>query len=116
MKVVLEYGQAVDVRYWMDPVAAAAEMELEHCCDWVEFSEQAMRLARESQLPRIAQTFSLKHLQARINTVRSQIASVWNSALPDDEKYRQISTKENEISLLQAGQFSLAKAGLSKVA
>ena len=35
------------------------------------------------------------------------------SALPDDEKYRQISAKENEISLLQAGQFTFARAGFA---
>jgi len=83
--------------------------------DVVEFSEEAIAAFKEAAIEPIKNgTFSLESLERRINVVRAEIAEVWNSALPDDEKYRQISTKENEIALLQAGQFTFAKAGFAK--
>ena len=82
--------------------------------DWAEFSEEAIAAFKEAALKPIKDgTFTLKSLENRINVVREEIAQVWSSALPDDEKYRQISAKENEIALLQAGQYTFAKAGFS---
>jgi len=83
--------------------------------DFVEFSNEAIQAFREAAIEPIKNgTFSLERIEQRINVVRGEIAQVWNSALPDDEKYRQISAKENEVALLQAGQFTFAKAGFSK--
>ena len=83
--------------------------------DWAEFSEEAIAAFKEAAIEPIKDgTFTLKSLESRISTVREEIAQVWNSALPDDEKYRQISAKENEIALLQAGQYTFAKAGFAK--
>nr|WP_287411048.1 hypothetical protein [Pseudodesulfovibrio sp.] len=83
--------------------------------DFIELSEEAIAAFKEAAIEPIKNgTFSLEHMESRIQTVRSEIADVWNSALPDDEKYRQISSKENEIALLQAGQYTFAKAGFSK--
>ncbi len=85
--------------------------------DLAEFSDEAIRAFREAAIEPIKNgTFSLEQIERRISVVRAEIAHVWNSALPDDEKYRQISAKDNEIALLQAGQFAFAKAGFSKVA
>jgi hypothetical protein len=82
--------------------------------DWAEFSEEAIAAFKEAAIEPLKDgTFTLKSLESRISTVREEIAQVWNSALPDDEKYRQISAKENEIALLQAGQYTFAKAGFS---
>ncbi|QJB55454.1 hypothetical protein [Pseudodesulfovibrio sp. zrk46] len=82
--------------------------------DMVEFSEEAIAAFKEAAIEPIkAGTFSLDSIEKRINVVRGEIAQVWNSALPDDEKYRQISSKENEIALLQAGQYTFAKAGFT---
>lgn len=82
--------------------------------DWVEFSEEAIAAFKEAAIEPIKDgTFTLKSMEQRINVVRGEIVQVWNSALPDDEKYRQISAKENEISLLQAGQYTFAKAGFT---
>ena len=84
--------------------------------DMVHFSEEAIAAFKEAAIEPIKNgTFTLKSIDSRINVVRSEIAQVWNSALPEDEKYRQVSSKENEISLLQAGQFTFARAGISKV-
>lgn len=83
--------------------------------DVVKFSEEAISAFKEAAIEPIKNgTFTLESLERRINVVRAEIAQVWNSALPDDEKYRQISSKENEISLLQAGQFTFARAGFAK--
>ncbi|MBC15831.1 MAG: hypothetical protein CL942_02135 [Desulfovibrio sp.] len=83
--------------------------------DVTEFSEEAIAAFKEAAIEPIKNgTFSLEQIERRIGVVRSEIAQVWNSALPDDEKYRQISSKENEIALLQAGQFTFAKAGFAK--
>ncbi|MBI9081794.1 MAG: hypothetical protein JEY79_18895 [Pseudodesulfovibrio sp.] len=83
--------------------------------DFVEFSDEAVQAFKEAAIEPIKNgTFTLERIEQRINVVRGEIAEVWNSALPDDEKYRQINTKENEIALLQAGQFTFAKAGFSK--
>ena len=82
--------------------------------DWTEFSEEAIAAFKEAAIEPIKDgSFTLKSLENRINVVREEIAQVWSSALPDDEKYRQISAKENEIALLQAGQYTFAKAGFS---
>lgn len=94
-----------------------AQAEAERLGDVVDFSEEAIAAFKEAAIEPIKNgTFTLERLEQRINVVRGEIAEVWSSALPDDEKYRQISAKENEISLLQAGQFTFAKAGFTKVA
>lgn len=83
--------------------------------DMAHFSDEAIQAFKEAAIEPIKNgSFSLEQIESRINTVRAEIARVWNSALPDDEKYREISAKENEIALLQAGQFTFAKAGFSK--
>jgi len=83
--------------------------------DLAEFSEEAIAAFKEAAIEPIKDgTFTLESIEKRINVVRAEIAQVWGSALPEDEKYRQISSKENEIALLQAGQFTFAKAGFSK--
>ena len=80
--------------------------------DFAEFSDEAVAAFKEAAIEPIKNgTFSLEMIEQRINVVRGEIAQVWNSALPDEEKYRQITAKENEIALLQAGQFAFAKAG-----
>ena len=80
--------------------------------DRAEFSEAAIAAFREAAIEPIKNgTFSLDRLEQRINVVRSEIDQVWSSALPRDEKDRQISAKKNEIALLQAGQYAFAKAG-----
>lgn len=85
--------------------------------DLAAFSPEAIRAFRESAIEPIKNgTFSLRQIESRISTVRAEIAQVWNSALPDDEKFRIISSRENEIALLQAGQFAFAKAGFSMTA
>ena len=83
--------------------------------DSVAFSEEAMAAFKEAAIEPLKDgTFTLERLESRINTVQMEIAEVWNSALPEDEKVRQISAKENEIALLRAGQFTFAKAGFSR--
>ncbi|WP_319583274.1 hypothetical protein [uncultured Pseudodesulfovibrio sp.] len=80
--------------------------------DVVDISEEAIKAFREAAIEPIKHgTFTLDRLEARINTVRAEIAQIWGSALPDHEKYMQITARQNEISLLQAGQFTFAKAG-----
>ncbi len=84
--------------------------------DLASFSDEAVAAFKEAALEPIKDgTFTLERLEQRISVVRSEISEVWGSALPKDEKYRQISAKENEIALLQAGQFTFAKAGFTKV-
>lgn len=83
--------------------------------DVIEFSEEAINAFKEAAIEPIKNgTFSLERIESRINVVRAEISQIWGSALPEDEKHRQISSKENEISLLQAGQFTFARAGFSK--
>lgn len=83
--------------------------------DMIHFSDEAIAAFKEAAIEPIKNgTFSLEQIESRINVVREEIAQVWNSALPEDEKFRQINAKENEISLLQAGQFTFAKAGFAK--
>jgi hypothetical protein len=85
--------------------------------DRATFSAEAVRAFKESAIEPIKNgTFTLKGLESRINVVRAEIAQIWSSALPDGEKYRQISARDNEIALLQAGQFAFAKAGFSLTA
>ena len=82
--------------------------------DLAEFSDEAIAAFKEAAIEPIKDgTFTLASIERRISVVRGEIVEVWNSALPEDEKYRQISAKENEIALLQAGQFTFAKAGFS---
>jgi len=82
--------------------------------DLAEFSDDAIKAFKEAAIEPIKNgTFSLEQIEQRINTVRSEIAQIWNSGLPDDVKFRDISALENEISLLQAGQFTFAKAGFT---
>jgi len=85
--------------------------------DQTEFSEEAVKRFKDSQLkPLVKRAMSLEVLDARIEAVRSEIQAVWNSALPYEEKVRQVATKKTEISLLQAGQFEFAKAGFYRAA
>ncbi|MEF2232341.1 MAG: hypothetical protein V3571_15520 [Pseudodesulfovibrio sp.] len=87
-----------------DPACAAGDRAV--------FSEAAKEAFRQAAIEPIKNgTFSLDQLERRINVVRGEIDVVWNSALPRAEKDRQISAKENEIALLQAGQYAFAKAG-----
>ncbi|QGY40030.1 hypothetical protein GM415_07790 [Pseudodesulfovibrio cashew] len=82
--------------------------------DLAEISTEAMTAFEKSAIKPVNDGgYTLKSMERRINVVRAEIVQVWNSALPDDEKYRQISAKENEIAILQAGQFSFAKAGFA---
>lgn len=101
----------------LDPVEAARLMEDEPDEDVVAISTKAREALQEAgQKDLVRQAMSLPKIQARIEAVRAEIVTVWDSALPDKEKYRLISAKENEIALLQAGQFEFAKAGFSMVA
>jgi len=85
--------------------------------DAARFSEEAVRRFKESALkPLVKRAMSLEVLERRINVVKAEIEAVWNSNLPYEEKARQVSTKKNEISLLQAGQFEFAKSGFSRAA
>ena len=114
---VLNDDVAASVFQWMDAVEAARLEEAAGPMDLVELSDEARSIwdqAKEDTM--VAGAMSLESMQNRINTVRAEIAQVWNSALPDEEKYRLITSKENEISLLQAGQFEFARAGFHKVA
>ncbi|MGE4423793.1 MAG: hypothetical protein AB7D39_15970 [Pseudodesulfovibrio sp.] len=80
--------------------------------DVVDISEEAIKAFREAAIEPIKNgTFTLDRLEQRINVVRAEIAQIWGSALPKHEKHMQISARENEIALLQAGQFTFAKAG-----
>jgi hypothetical protein len=94
-----------------------AENDPRPASDQITFSDEAIRAFRESAIEPIKNgTFSLSRIESRISAVRAEIVQVWNSALPDDEKYRIISSRENEIALLQAGQFAFARAGFSMTA
>lgn len=85
--------------------------------DVVELSEEAVeRFEKNAKEAMYESAMSLEDFDKRISVIRSEIAAIWNGPLPDDEKYRTISAKENEIALLQAGQFSFARAGFYRVA
>ncbi len=85
--------------------------------DSTSISAEAVRLFEQSALkPLVGEALSLKSIERRIAVVQAEIAEVWNSALPDDEKNRLVSCKENEIALLRAGQFAFAKAGFYRAA
>ncbi|WP_419785619.1 hypothetical protein [Pseudodesulfovibrio sp.] len=95
-----------------DAEAEASGEAKPHLGDSAIFSEAAIAAFKEAAIEPIKNgTFSLDGLQRRINTVRTEINQVWNSAMSDSEKDRQISAKKNEIALLQAGQYTFAKAG-----
>ena len=85
--------------------------------DPADFSEEAVERARDQALkPLVKKAMSLESLDQRIATVRAQIETIWNSALPHEEKVIQVQARKNEISLLQAGQFEFAKAGFYRAA
>ncbi len=85
--------------------------------DAARFSEEAVKRFKESALrPLVKQTMTLDVLEKRINVVKAEIEAVWNSALPYEEKVRQVSCKKTEISLLQAGQYEFAKSGFCRAA
>ena len=97
--------------------ALAAQQAADVLEDAADFSEEAMRRLRESTLkPLVDDALSLKSIDRRIAVVEAEIVEVWNSALPDKEKWRLIQTKKTEISLLQAGQFTFARAGFYRAA
>ncbi len=109
----LKGGSAFEMH--LKEVAAFEQAQKTLNGDAVHFSEEAIQAFREAAIEPIKNgTFSLEQIEKRIGTVRAEIAQVWNSALPKDEKYRQINAKENEIALLQAGQFTFAKAGMTR--
>lgn len=57
--------------------------------------------------------YSLESMQQRINAVRQEIAQVRSSPYSPEVKARLLEAARNELSLLQAGQYSFARAGLS---
>lgn len=121
MHIVPNFGQGADSVFMdtsqLDPVEAARLLEASAGGDVIAISDEARKaLDAAKQKSLVKHALSLPDIQARIETVRAEIASVWGSALPDEEKYSLISSKENEISLLQAGQFAFARAGFSLVA
>ena len=80
--------------------------------DVVEISREAIRRFEDDQMKPMAQkSMSLEKIDQRISAIRAEIESIWNSPLPDDQKMMQISSRKNEISLLQAGQFEFARNG-----
>lgn len=94
------------------PEAEGQDQALTWPGDVVDISEEAIRAFREAAIePVRSGAYVLRGMGQRISTVRAEISRIWNSALPDDEKNMQISARENEIALLQAGQFSYARAG-----
>ncbi|WP_243546944.1 hypothetical protein [Pseudodesulfovibrio tunisiensis] len=96
--------------------AEAGESEADVSGDTVQLSEKALRLFEESSFASMADgTYSLKSIDRRIAVVQAEIDLVWNSALPWDEKNRQVQAKENEIALLQAGQFTFLKSRISRM-
>lgn len=100
---------------WMHLPSATAVDSVHHRPNLVEISGQArdmLEQAGHEQL--LASAMSLEQIQARINVVRAEIVSIWDSPLPDEEKYRLIGARENEIALLQAGQFAFARAGFHR--
>lgn len=116
MYIVPNLSQGAETM-WMDPVEASRLTHGQPDGDVVEISAEGLQALHEEGTRRLVnQALSLPRIQARIQTVRSEIETVWNSALPDREKLDLVSAKENEIALLQAGQFSLARLGFSKVA
>lgn len=85
--------------------------------DHIELSDEAVKLFREEAGEAMrTSALSLEEFDRRIAVIREEIAVVWGGVLPKDEKYRLISAKENEIALLQAGQFTFARAGFYRVA
>ncbi|CCH50023.1 hypothetical protein [Pseudodesulfovibrio piezophilus] len=115
MQVEVREARSEDVSFEMHLKEMTQEENERLLGDVVEFSEEALQAFREAAIEPIKNgTFSLERLEQRVQVVKSEISKVWNSALPDEEKYRQIAAKENEIALLQAGQYTFAKAGLAK--
>lgn len=57
--------------------------------------------------------YSLESMQQRIDAVRQEIAQVRSSPYSPEVKARLLEAARNELSLLQAGQYSFARAGLS---
>ncbi|WP_147821019.1 hypothetical protein [Salidesulfovibrio onnuriiensis] len=114
MQVVLDGSRISGLLVSMD-VGEAGESTVFRGGDVVDLSEEAVALFEESAREAMYDSaMSLEEFDKRIAVIRGEIAAVWNGPLPDDEKYRQISSKENEIALLQAGQFTFARAGFYK--
>lgn len=115
MYIEIDQGQVMGAQSFEAHLKEVGELESAKALgDLIDFSEEALEAFKAATIEPIkSTTFTLEHIEQRINVVREEIAQVWNSALPEEEKWRQISAKENEISLLQAGQFSFAKAGFS---
>lgn len=103
-----------DSYFRMDPEQDAEDrmaLKRKALVDYAEFSDTALGLwEQEAKAPMWDGSYSLDRLEGRIRTVRGEIASIWNSGLPDQEKARQIGARKNEIALLQAGQFTFARA------
>lgn len=119
MHIVTHWDRTDDPLWWDRPGLGdlVNGQEDPAAIDTATLSDEAVRLFRESALkPLMDDALSLKSIARRIAVVQAEIAEVWNSALPDEEKYRQISTKENEIALLRAGQFTFAKNGFYRAA
>jgi uncharacterized protein YicC (UPF0701 family) len=78
--------------------------------DVVDISDEALKQYQDSLARRMQNgTYTLNVLQDRVDAVYQEIDDVWESALPDKEKWRRIDAKETEIALLQAGQFEFLK-------
>lgn len=85
--------------------------------DFANFSQKAQELWNElPEKPVWDGSYSLDQLERRKEAVRQEISTIWNSTLPRDEKHRQIGARKNEIALLQAGQFTFARAMNSRTA
>lgn len=116
MQIVMEAGKLAEA-FLADWRKERREAFASAKGDLAEFSEEAVKRFKDSQLkPLVKRAMSLEVLDERIEAIQSEIQAVWNSALPYEEKVRQVATKKTEISLLQAGQFEFAKAGFHRAA
>jgi len=116
MQVVLNDDKLIGLNVKMD-IDEAEENTVFRDRDVVELSDKALELFRKSATETLRdRAMSLQEFDRRIAVIREEIATVWSGVLPEDEKYRLVSSKENEIALLQAGQFTFARAGFYKVA
>ena len=114
MHISTEMDRLSELYLWLDGLGEV-EDPVKESADLIDISDEAKRMFEESGLEPL-DNFSLKELDKRIAVVRQQIQELWGSSLPKKEKYSQIRSKEIEISLLQAGQFSFAKSMLSRSA
>ena len=112
MRTVLDIGRGPAALEWFGPEAREGGGPPVHGLDRADISDEAMRRYEQSGLkPPLRRAPSLTVLQSRIGAIREEIARIWNSPLPDKDKYIQISARETEISLLEAGIFEFARAG-----